>query len=152
MQITAKYGDNCQEALKAASGLISIESAGVDPEQIENQLKADINIEHEMESIVESTVEMPIQLGDELTSRIDKVLLHPWLGLPLFFAAMYVLFQFIFTVGKPLQDGIAWLLALIRTDGLEPLLATTPEWVNGLLLDGIYNGLGTVAAFVPIII
>lgn len=99
MQISAKYGDNCQEALKAASGLISIESAGVDPEQIENQLKADINIEHEMESIVESTVEMPIQLGDELTSRIDKVLLHPWLGLPLFFAAMYALFQFIFTVG-----------------------------------------------------
>ena len=152
MQISAKYGDNCQEALKAASGLISIEAAGVDPEQIENQLKADINIEHEMESIVESTVEMPIQLGDELTSRIDKVLLHPWLGLPLFFAAMYALFQFIFTVGKPLQDGIAWLLELLRTTNLEPLLASTPAWVSGLLLDGIYNGLGTVAAFVPIII
>jgi ferrous iron transport protein B len=152
MQISAKYGDHCTDALKAASALLDKTSQKSDPAEIQRQLEADINIEHEMEDIVQSTVEMPIQLGDELTSRIDKVLLHPWLGLPLFFAAMYVLFQFIFTVGKPLQDGIAWLLALIRTDGLGPLLASTPAWVNGLLLDGIYNGLGTVAAFVPIII
>jgi ferrous iron transport protein B len=152
MQISAKYGDRCTEALKAASALLDKTSQEADPAKIQRQLEADINIEHEMEDIVQSTVEMPIQLGDALTSRIDKVLLHPWLGLPLFFAAMYGLFQFIFTLGKPLQDSIAWLLALIRTDGLEPLLASTPAWVNGLLLDGIYNGLGTVAAFVPIII
>ena len=152
MQISAKYGDHCTDALKAASALLDKSSQEADPAEIQRQLEADINIEHEMEDIVQSTVEMPIQLGDELTSRIDKVLLHPWLGLPLFFAAMYGLFQFIFTLGKPLQDSIAWLLALIRTDGLEPLLASTPAWVNGLLLDGIYNGLGTVAAFVPIII
>lgn len=152
MQISAKYGDHCTDALKAASTLLDNPSQETDPAEIQRQLEADINIEHEMEDIVQSTVEMPIQLGDALTSRIDKVLLHPWLGLPLFFAAMYGLFQFIFTLGKPLQDSIAWLLALIRTDGLEPLLASTPAWVNGLLLDGIYNGLGTVAAFVPIII
>ena len=152
MQISAKYGDHCTDALKAASLLLDKASQEADPAEIQRQLEADINIEHEMEDIVQSTVEMPIQLGDALTSRIDKVLLHPWLGLPLFFAAMYGLFQFIFTLGKPLQDSIAWLLALIRTDALEPLLASTPAWVNGLLLDGIYNGLGTVAAFVPIII
>jgi len=152
MQISAKYGENCPAAFKTASALLGTQLSSIDPEQVEHQLEADINIEHEMESIVQSTVEMPIQLGDELTTRIDKVLLHPWLGLPLFFLAMYVLFQFIFAVGKPLQDGIAWLLAMLRNDGLEPLLANTPTWVNGLLLDGIYNGLGTVAAFVPIII
>ena len=152
MQISAKYGDHCTDALKAASLLLDKASQEADPAEIQRQLEADINIEHEMEDIVQSTVEMPIQLGDALSNRIDKVLLHPWLGLPLFFAAMYGLFQFIFTLGKPLQDSIAWLLALIRSDALEPLLASTPAWVNGLLLDGIYNGLGTVAAFVPIII
>ena len=152
MQISAKYGDHCTDALKAASALLDKSSQEADPAEIQRQLEADINIEHEMEDIVQSTVEMPIQLGDALSNRIDKVLLHPWLGLPLFFAAMYSLFQFIFTLGKPLQDSIAWLLALIRSDALEPLLASTPAWVNGLLLDGIYNGLGTVAAFVPIII
>jgi ferrous iron transport protein B len=55
-------------------------------------------------------------------------------------------------VGKPFQDGVGWLLQLLRTDLLEPLLAAAPSGLHGLLLDGIYNGLGTVAAFIPIIV
>jgi len=152
VQISAKYGDRCPEALKAASLVLSKPKQHVDAEKVSKQLQQDSNIEAEMEAIVEATVQMPMQLGDDFTNRIDKVLLHPWLGLPIFFAAMYLLFQFIFNVGKPLQDGIAWLLTLFRTDALEPLLLSAPAWLSGLLLDGVYNGLGTVAAFIPIIV
>ena len=152
VQISAKYGDRCPDALKAASLVLSKQKQHVDAETISKQLQQDSNIEAEMEAIVEATVQMPMQLGDDLTNRIDKVLLHPWLGLPIFFAAMYVLFQFIFNAGKPLQDGIAWLLAIFRTNALEPLLLSAPTWLSGLLLDGVYNGLGTVAAFIPIIV
>lgn len=152
VQISAKYGDRCPEALKAASLVLSKPKQHVDAEKVSKQLQQDSNIEAEMEAIVESTVQMPMQLGDDFTNRIDKVLLHPWLGLPIFFAAMYLLFQFIFNVGKPLQDGIAWLHTLFRSDALEPLLLSAPAWLSGLLLDGIYNGLGTVAAFIPIIV
>ena len=152
VQISAKYGDRCPDALKAASLVLSKPKQHIDAEKISQQLQQDSSIEAEMEDIVEATVQMPMQLGDDLTNRIDKVLLHPWLGLPLFFAAMYVLFQFIFNVGKPLQDGIACLLATFRTDALEPLLISAPTWLSGLLLDGVYNGLGTVAAFIPIIV
>jgi len=152
VQISAKYGDRCPDALKAASLLLLKPKQHVDAEKITKQLQQDSNIEAEMEAIVESTVQMPMQLGDDFTNRIDKVLLHPWLGLPIFFAAMYLLFQCIFNLGKPLQDGIAWLLTLFRTDALEPLLLSAPTWLSGLLLDGVYNGLGTVAAFIPIII
>ncbi len=152
LQISAKYGDRCPDALKAASLVLSKPKQCMDAEKISKQLQQDSNIESEMEAIVEATVQMPMQLGDDLTNRIDKVLLHPWLGLPIFFAAMYVLFQFIFNVGKPLQDCSAWLLAIFRTDALEPLLISAPNWLSGLLLDGLYNGLGTVAAFIPIIV
>lgn len=152
VQISAKYGDRCPDALKTASAVLSKTKADVTAERISEQLQQDSNIEAEMEAIVQETVQMPMQLGDDLTNRIDKVLLHPWLGLPIFFAAMYVLFQFIFNAGKPLQDGIAWLLALLRTSALDPLLSNTPAWLNGLLLDGVYNGIGTVAAFIPIIV
>ena len=152
VQISAKYGDRCPDALKAASLVLSKPKQHIDAEKISQQLQQDSSIEAEMEDIVEATVQMPMQLGDDLTNRIDKVLLHPWLGLPLFFAAMYVLFQFIFNVGKPLQDGIACLLTTFRTDALEPLLISAPTWLSGLLLDGVYNGLGTVAAFIPIIV
>lgn len=152
VQISAKYGDRCPDALKTASAVLSKTKADVTAERISEQLQQDSNIEAEMEAIVQETVQMPMQLGDDLTNRIDKVLLHPWLGLPIFFAAMYVLFQFIFNAGKPLQDGITWLLALLRTSALDPLLSNTPAWLNGLLLDGVYNGIGTVAAFIPIIV
>lgn len=152
VQISAKYGDRCADAIKAASSVLSSPTALIDAAQISKQLEQDAKIEAEMETIVHDTVQMPIQLGDALTTRIDKVLLHPWLGLPIFFAAMYILFQFIFNAGKPLQDGIAWLLTLFRTNALEPLLSNAPIWLSGLLLDGLYNGIGTVAAFIPIIV
>ena len=152
VQISAKYGDRCADAIKAASSVLSSPTALIDAAKISKQLEQDAKIEAEMETIVQDTVQMPIQLGDALTTRIDKVLLHPWLGLPIFFAAMYILFQFIFNAGKPLQDGIAWLLTLFRTNALEPLLSKAPIWLSGLLLDGLYNGIGTVAAFIPIIV
>ncbi len=152
LQISAKYGDGCPNALKTAALKLSENANRVLPEDISKRLEADNKIEAEMHEIVKNTVQLPLILADETTDRIDKVLLHPLLGLPLFFIAMFFLFQFIFTVGTPLQAGMAWLLAQLRILALEPLLAHVPNWLNGLLLDGIFNGVSTVAAFVPIII
>lgn len=150
--ISAKYGESCPQALQVAAQNLDRQHASMSPEQIAALLQQDSSIEREMESIVKNAVQMPAQLTDQLTNKIDRVLLHPWFGLPLFFAAMYLLFQFIFAVGKPLQDGVAWLLAGLRTEALEPLLTGAPAWLQGLLLDGVFNGIGTVAAFVPIIV
>lgn len=150
--LSAKYGEGFKDALQLAADTMNGSHSHPAPQELRAQLDTDDKIEREMESIVRSAVRMPAQLTDELTVRLDRVLLHPWLGLPIFFAALYLLFQFIFNVGKPLQDGVAWLLGYFRGGMLEPMLAGVPPWLHGLLLDGIYNGLGTVAAFVPIII
>ena len=152
LQISAKYGDGCPHALKIAALKLSEKVNKVLPDDIAIRLEADNKIEAEMHEIVRNTVQLPLVLADETTDRIDKILLHPLLGLPLFFIAMFLLFQFIFTVGTPLQAGMAWLLAQLRALVLEPLLVNSPSWLNGLLLDGIFNGISTVAAFVPIII
>lgn len=152
MQISAKYGDGCPQAMQEAARLLDHQRNPVTVESISELLHADTEIEQEMEAIVRRSVKMPAQLDDRLTARIDRLLLHPWLGLPLFFGGMYLLFQFIFTAGAPLQDAMAWILDNFRSMALEPLLAGLPAALNGLLLDGIYNGIGTVAAFVPIII
>jgi ferrous iron transport protein B len=87
-----------------------------------------------------------------MTERLDRVLLHPVLGLPIFFAVMLLLFQGVFAIGKPLQDAATWLLSALRTEALEPMLAHLPLVLQGLLLDGVYNGLSTVASFVPLIV
>ncbi len=149
--ISAKYGDGCKEALQLAAQTMNRESHPT-PEHLRDRLSPDDRIEQEMEQIVRSSVQMPMELTDQLTAKIDRILLHPWLGLPLFFGALYALFQFIFTAGKPLQDGVAWILGYLRGGVFEPMLATAPPWLHGLLLDGVYNGVGTVAAFVPLII
>ncbi len=152
MLISAKYGDNCPQALQMAAKQLAEKFNAVSPSEIANLLDADVQIEQEMQNIVKQTVQIPTELTDATTDNIDKVLLHPVFGLPLFFVAMFLLFQFIFTIGTPLQNGMAWLLNHFRTLALEPLLSGLPAWLNGLLLDGIFNGISTVAAFVPIIV
>ena len=151
-QISAKYGDGCPQALQLAAKQLAEQFNTVSPKDIAKRLEADVQIEQEMQAILKSSVQVPVQLNDATTDNIDKILLHPIFGLPIFFTAMFLLFQFIFTAGKPLQDGMAWLLNLFRTSALEPALASLPSWLNGLLLDGVFNGVSTVAAFVPIIV
>jgi ferrous iron transport protein B len=149
--LSAKYGSGYEQAYQAITAAIRSTTPS-DPAQIHDKLKLDDQIEASMERVLRSAVQVPVQLPDNLTNRLDTVLLHPWLGLPLFFGVMYALFQAIFILGKPLQDGVAWLLGLFRGGVLEPLLLDLPAPLHGLLLDGIFNGVGTVAAFVPVII
>jgi ferrous iron transport protein B len=152
LQISAKYGDGLPKALQAATQIINQNNPATDPKTISLLLEQDHQIELEMEALLQRYVQIPATLTNTTTDKIDKILLHKWFGLPLFFAAMYVLFQFIFTAGTPLQDGLAWSFDLLRTSLLNPLFSNSPAWFSGLMLDGIYNGVATVAAFVPIII
>jgi ferrous iron transport protein B len=95
---------------------------------------------------------VPERLSEQASDRIDRIVLHPWLGLPLFFLAMLGVFEAVFWLGKPLQDGVAALFDLARQGALEPLTAFLPDLARGLLLDGVWAGIGTVAAFVPLIV
>lgn len=152
IQISAKYGDGLPKALQAATLIINQQQASSNPKSINLLLHEDSQIEREMEYLMQHYVQIPATLTDDTTDKIDQLLLHKWLGLPLFFAAMFLLFQFIFTVGAPIQSGLAWVLKLVRSDLLDPLFVHSPTWLSGLMLDGIYNGVATVAAFVPIIV
>lgn len=149
--ISAKHGDQCQALLNAIGNLLKLATPS-SPEKIHKQLAEDERIEHEIESIMQSAVSMPLQFSDQLTERLDKIVLHPWLGLPLFFLTLFLVFQFIFTLGGPLQDGVAWCLDTFKVAVLSPALSGLPPWLNGLIINGIYDGVGTVAAFVPIVV
>jgi len=152
LQLSAKYGDGCPALLQKIAEVINQNTPKMNADEVAKRLEADNQIELEMQAIVNNTVQIPTTLNNKTTDNIDKVLLHPWFGLPIFIISIFFLFQFIFTVGAPLQDAMAWLFDQTRTVILDPLLSTAPTWLNGLLLDGIYNGVSTVAAFVPIII
>ncbi len=148
---SAKYGNGFEEARQLISSALA-HSRPVQVEHLRELLAPDDQIERGMETILSHAVQIPAQLPNNLTQRLDRLVLHPWLGLPLFFLVMFTLFQAIFLLGGPLQDGVEWLLEAFRHAALDPLLAPLPPWLNGLLLDGIWNGVGTVATFVPIIV
>ena len=149
--LSAKYGTGYRDAYPLFVRMLE-KSTPVRLDRLREMLSQDDRVESEMDRVLKSTVQVPAQLSDNLTSRLDRILLHPWLGLPLFFLVMYLTFQAIFLFGKPLQDGVTWMLDTFRHAALEPLFAHFPFILKGLLLDGIYNGVGTVATFVPIII
>ncbi len=48
-----------------------------------------------------------------LSDKIDKVVVNRWLGIPIFLAMMYEMFQFVFTLSVPFMDwidaGFGWL-------------------------------------------
>ena len=149
--ISAKYGNGYKQAHQTITQTLR-ESRPVPPQRLHELLSQDNEIEATLNEVVKTAVQIPVQLSDKLTTRFDRILLHPWLGLPLFFLVMFLLFQAIFFLGTPLQEGMKWIIDNFRLVVLEPLLSPLPAVINGLLLDGIYNGVGTVAAFVPLII
>jgi ferrous iron transport protein B len=80
-----------------------------------------------------------------LSDNIDKVIVNRWLGIPLFLAIMYGVFQFVFTLSAPFMDWIdgffGWLAGYASS--------VSPDWLGSLLADGVIGGLGSVLIFIP---
>jgi ferrous iron transport protein B len=149
--LSARYGTGVPEALAALAHVL--DEAGPPREaSVRAALAEDHRREEEIESLVRTSVVVPERLSEQASDRIDRIVLHPWLGLPLFFLAMLAVFQAVFWLGSPLQDGVEWIFEAVRRAALEPALASLPDLARGLLLDGIWAGVGTVAAFVPLIV
>lgn len=101
--------------------------------------------------IVRQALHRPLVDRITLTDRIDNVVTHKWLGLPIFFAVMYIIFRLVIDVSSPFLD---WTDAVINgplAHGLSFLLdlVLVPSWLHSLLIDGIVAGVGGVLVFVP---
>ncbi|WP_298614215.1 ferrous iron transport protein B, partial [uncultured Thermosynechococcus sp.] len=86
-----------------------------------------------------------------LTEQLDHWLLHPLWGLPLFFAGLYLTFQVVWVLGLGVQDWLSDTFDAFQGQVLEPFLAGLPPLLSSLLLEGLYGGITTVAAFVPLV-
>lgn len=98
------------------------------------------------------------------SDKLDKILTNRILALPIFAAVMYILFactfseNFLFIEGLP-SPGV-WLAGLVEEGwgaltgivegGLEA--AGASEWVFSLVVDGVMEGIGAVAGFLPLVL
>jgi ferrous iron transport protein B len=88
-----------------------------------------------------------------LTQAIDKVVLHRWLGIPIFLLVMYCMFVFAINVGGVFQDFFENGSEVLFVDGVAQLLSSVaaPEWLIAIVAQGIGKGISTVLSFIPVI-
>ncbi len=148
--ISAKHGQGITELRQALTAWLRQY-----PEPATAQARVlveDDNIEQILDALLAQTVHVPAVLSPSRTDRLDHFLLHPWLGLPLFFLIMLAVFQVVYGLGTPLQDGLGWLLEETRTRWIAPAISGLPAWAISFILEGLYDGIGTVMTFLPIIV
>ncbi len=148
--LSAKYGQGMAELRQSMAIWLH-----ANPNPVTAQARAlseDDAIEHSLDTLLKQTLHVPPVLSASRTDRLDRILLHPWLGLPLFFVIMLLVFQFVYGLGTPLQDSLGWLLDTARTNWIAPAISGLPPWAVSFLLEGLYDGIGTVMTFLPIIV
>ena len=86
---------------------------------------------------------------DSFTARVDRVVLHRYLGFPIFFAILGGLFASIFWAAQPFMDFIDWGF----TQASAAALGVLPDGVlSRFFAEGIIGGVGSVAVFFPQIV
>jgi len=88
----------------------------------------------------------------QLTDRIDSVLVHRLLGLPIFALVMYAIFWLTFTVGETPMNWIDAGVQLLSgyVSSLWP--AGSSSSLRSLIVDGVVAGVGGVIVFLPNIV
>lgn len=119
----------------------------------ENSLPADTQLVEDrylfVRALYKKVMRTEPPLAVTASEKIDRILTNQWLAFPMFFAIMWALFQFVFTVGAIPQD---WVAAAIGNAG-EWVGAMLPEGeLRSLFVDGIIGGVGTVLSFLPLIV
>jgi ferrous iron transport protein B len=82
-------------------------------------------------------------------SRLDRLLLHPWLGPPILFALLFVIFQAVFAWATPFADALDGGIGAIS----EWVVATFPQNIlRDFVTEGVLAGVGSVVVFLPQIV
>lgn len=88
-----------------------------------------------------------------ISNRIDKVLTNRFLAIPIFAILMLLVYYIAVTVvgGVATDFVVDTVFGVWISKPLESLLIAinTAPWLNGLILDGIVVGVGSVISFVP---
>lgn len=107
-----------------------------------------IAIDNALKHIFERTKHTRISMTDE----IDRVLLHPILGLLAFFMIFYFIFKWTFDGSAPFIDWIDGFFNVFIRGGVRQILTqvNAPSVIQSFVYDGLIAGIGTVMTFIPL--
>ncbi|HOX70343.1 MAG: ferrous iron transporter B [Dokdonella sp.] len=100
----------------------------------------------EVRAMINDAIRMPRRTA-EIDDAIDRIVLHPLLGLGLLGVIMFLIFQAVFSWAAPLMEGIDAGVGFLG-EQVGAGLASMPV-LQSLVVDGIFAGVGGVLVFLP---
>ncbi|AIN46899.1 Fe(2+) transporter permease subunit FeoB [Candidatus Palibaumannia cicadellinicola] len=92
-----------------------------------------------------------ITTNNRVTTSLDAILLNRWLGIPLFFLVIYLMFILTIKLGgslQPLFEAVSKIIVIESTQLLSYQLHA-PRWLTLLLIQGIGGGINTLLPLIP---
>ena len=108
-----------------------------------------------IEDVCKNTVVKPRESKERIRSqKIDKLLTGKYTGIPMFIAIMGLVFYLTFNVIGAALSNVLDVLITFVTNGVDNLLTAmnVNSVLHALIIDGIFNGVGSVLSFLPIIV
>lgn len=154
-----------KDALARELGVPVVETVGVKPSGVTELLgrldahwpvaaahlatpagSADVVRDHAEVRRILATVGGEARPGDTMSDRVDRVVLHPVLGLVLLAVTLFLVFQAVFAWATVPMDAIT-----AGVDALAGYLRSVlpDNALRSLLLDGVLAGAGSVLVFLP---
>ncbi len=156
--LAIKLLENDKDARELTAPLPDAGRIGKACRAAEEQIRADLQTDSETAimdakygfirgALAEAGYKMGEKMGAyRVTHMIDALVTNRWLGLPLFFLILFLVFEVTFSLGQVpmdwIEDGVAWLSAT-----LSGLLPDGP--VRDMIIDGALAGVGAVIVFMP---
>ena len=135
-----------------------IETPEDSPKPKEDLLCAEEAITHRFHWIRQQTsgvvvMEQAHENRSSFTEKVDAIVLHRWLGIPIFLLMMYLMFMIAINLGAVFIDFFDIFLGALLVDGFGELLRNmgSPEWLITILADGVGGGIQLVGTFIPVI-
>jgi ferrous iron transport protein B len=103
--------------------------------------------------LTKEVLRKPAVPRQELTEKIDSIVLHRLFGIPIFLGAMWLVFKLTFDLSSPFGGWLEGMIAGPFGRWIEAGLGVigAPDWTVSLALDGVVAGVGFVLVFVPVI-
>lgn len=140
------------EQLHIINHIVSIMEKELDTDR--EAALADMRYSFIEELVKETVIKTNETYAQVRSEKIDKLLTHKYLGIPIFLSIMFFIFYLTFEfLGAPLQELMETGIDFLSMN-LEQFLTIqkVSPWIISLIMDGIIAGVGSVLSFLPIIL
>ncbi|MCC5791209.1 MAG: Fe(2+) transporter permease subunit FeoB [Legionellaceae bacterium] len=108
---------------------------------------------HAIHGLVAAVQSRDSDASEHFTARLDRLVLHRFLAIPLFLGIMYLMFLFAINIGGAFQDFFDISSEALFVQGPAWLLSQShaPHWLIAIVANGLGKGINTTLTFIPVI-